>query len=110
MSGEHTSFEGTFCVDRKSYILLWFIQTMGEKEVGEVSTFFSQVNVAAIKLSDKLKVGDRIHIKGYTTDFEQTIDSIQVERKPLKEAKKGDHIGIKVKEKVRPNDKVYVVG
>ena len=83
---------------------------MGEKEVGEVSTFFSQVNVAAIKLSDKLKVGDRIRIKGYTTDFEQTIDSIQVERKPLKEAKKGDHVGIKVKEKVRPNDKVYVVG
>lgn len=82
---------------------------MSEKEVGEVSIFFSQVGVAAIKLSDKLKTGDKIHIKGYTTDFEQIVDSIQVERKPLKEAKKGDHIGIKVKEKVRPKDKVYTI-
>lgn len=82
---------------------------MEEKEIGEVSSFFSHVGVAAIKLSDKLKIGDKIHIKGHTTDFEEVVKEIQIERESLKEAKKGDHIGIKVKDKVRPNDKVYLV-
>lgn len=81
---------------------------MGEKEIGRVSTYFTHVNVAAIKLSGKLKVGDKIHIKGHTTDFEQKVDSMQIEREKVSQAKKGDHIGIKVKEKVRPNDKVFL--
>ena len=82
---------------------------MAEKEVGKVSSYFSHVGVAAIKLSDGLKVGDRIHIKGSTTDFEKDVDSMQIERESVKEAKKGDHIGIKVPEKVRPSDKVFLV-
>jgi putative protease len=82
---------------------------MGEKEIGKVSSFFSHVSVAAIKLTGKLKVGDKVHIKGNTTDFEDTIASMQIERKEVKEAKKGDHIGIKVPEKVRPNDTVLLV-
>ena len=80
-----------------------------EKEIGTVSSYFSHVNVAAIKLSDGLKVGDKVHIKGHTTDFEQKVNSMQIERKDVKEAKKGDHIGIRVSEKVRPNDKVFLV-
>jgi len=80
-----------------------------EKEIGEVSGFFSHINVAAIKLSGNLKVGDKIHIKGHTTDLEQNIDSIQIEKKSVNEAKKGDHIGIKVINKVRPGDKVFLV-
>lgn len=82
---------------------------MEEKEIGRVSSYFSHVEVAAIKLSGKLKVGDKIHIKGHTTDFEVPIKSMQIERKNIKEAKKGDHIGIKVPEKVRPNDRVFLV-
>jgi len=83
---------------------------MEEKEIGVVSGYFSNVGVAAIKLSDKLNVGDTIHIRGFTTDFEQEVESMQIERKEVKKAKKGDHIGIKVTDKVRPNDKVYLVG
>ncbi len=79
-----------------------------EKEIGVVSSYFSHAEVAAIKLSGKLKIGDKIHIRGHTTDFEQEIKSIQIERKDIKQAKKGDHIGIKVPEKVRPNDKVFL--
>ncbi|MAG10732.1 translation elongation factor-like protein [Candidatus Pacearchaeota archaeon] len=79
------------------------------KEVGTVSSFFSKVSVAAIKLSGKLKVGDKVRIKGYTTDFEIDIKGIQIEKKSVKEAKAGDHVGIKVSEKVRPNDKVFLV-
>ena len=82
---------------------------MEEKQVGVVSSYFSHAEVAAIKLSGKLKVGDKIHIKGHTTDFEVEVDEIQIERKPVKEAKKSDHIGVKVPEKVRPNDKVFLV-
>lgn len=80
-----------------------------EKEIGEVSGWFSHVSVAAIKLKDKLKVGDKIHIKGHTTDFEEKVSSMQIENKEVKEAKKGDHVGVKIKEKVRPNDKVFLV-
>lgn len=82
---------------------------MAEKEIGRISTFFSHVGVAAIKLSGKLKVGDRIRLKGHTTDFEQLVDSMQVDRKDIKEAKKGDEVGIKVNDKVRPNDSVLLV-
>jgi translation elongation factor EF-1alpha len=81
---------------------------MAEKEIGEVSSYFSHVGVAAIKLSGKLKVGDTIKIKGHTTDLEVEVDEIQIDRKPVKEAKKGDHVGIKVPDKVRPNDKVFL--
>lgn len=83
---------------------------MVEKEIGEVSTFFGHVGVAAIKLSGGLKVGQKVKIKGHTTDFEMKVGEIQIERKPVKEAKKGDHIGIKVPDKVRPGDKLILVG
>jgi len=80
-----------------------------EKEIGRVSSYFSHVSVAAIKLSGSLKIGDKIHIKGATTDFEVLVSSIQIERKEVKVAKKGDHIGIKVPDKVRPNDAVFLI-
>jgi len=82
---------------------------MAEKEIGKVSSYFKHVDVAAIKLSGQLKVGDKIHLKGHTTDFEQEVDSMQIEKKKVAKAKKGDHIGIKVPEKVRPKDKVFLI-
>lgn len=80
-----------------------------EKEIGRVSGYFSHVGVAAIKLTGALKVGDTVHIKGHTTDFEVQVSSIQIENSPVKMAKKGDHVGIKVPDKVRPNDMVLLV-
>ena len=80
-----------------------------EKEVGEIFDYFSKISVAAIKLTGKLKVGNKIHIKGHTTDFEQEVGSIQIHNKPVAEAKKGDDIGIKVDDRVRKNDKVFLV-
>jgi translation elongation factor EF-1alpha len=80
-----------------------------EKEIGIISSYFGNVGVAAIKLSGSLKKGDKIRIKGHTSDFEEQVNSIQADKKELEEAKKGDHIGIKVSEKVRPNDKVFLV-
>lgn len=78
-----------------------------EKEIGKITHFFSKIQVAIIELSASLKVGDKIKIKGHTTDFEETVDSIQIDHKPVEEAKKGDVVGIKVKEHVRETDVVY---
>jgi putative protease len=80
-----------------------------EKLVGEVALYFSNLEVAAIDLSDKLKIGDEIHIKGHTTDFTQTVDSIQIDNEKIDSAKKGDSIGLKVSEPVRENDQVFLV-
>jgi len=79
------------------------------KEIGTVSTYFGNVNVAAIKLSDTLKLGNKIQIKGHTTDLEMTVESIQIDRREVEEAKAGDHVGIKVPDKVRPNDTIFLV-
>ncbi len=78
-----------------------------EKEIGIVSSYFSHINVAAIKLLGKLKVGDKIHIKGNTTDFEMNVEEIQIKKEKVEIAEEGNHVGIKVMEKVRPNDKIY---
>ncbi|MBS3108319.1 translation elongation factor-like protein [Candidatus Woesearchaeota archaeon] len=80
---------------------------MEEKEIGIVKDFFVNVSVAAIELSDTIKVGDKIHIKGHTTDIIQKVDSMQINRKEIKEASSGDSVGIKVKDRVRHGDKVY---
>jgi len=81
---------------------------MAEKtKVGEVFTYFQKLGVAGIKLTAALKVGDRISIEGATTNLQQAVDSIQVDRNALQEAPAGQEVGIKVSDKVRPHDIVY---
>ena len=80
---------------------------MADKQIGTVSNYFEHVKVAAIKLDSGLKVGDNIRISGGEVDFEQPIKSMQIQHDKVETAKKGDEIGIKVKEKVRKGYKVY---
>ena len=82
---------------------------MGEVEIGKVTDFFAKPVVAGIELSGALKTGDRIHIKGSTTDMEVTVESMQIDRVNITEGKPGDLVGIKVLDRVRPGDKVYKV-
>ena len=83
---------------------------MEEIVVGRVEKFFSRIGVAAIKITEgELKIGDTIRIKGHTTDFEQKIESMQVKHVPVDKAQKGQDVGIKVKEKVREGDLVYIL-
>ena len=82
---------------------------MADKEIGQVFSYFSKIGVAAIKLTSALKVGDKIRIKGNTTDFEQILDSMQSEHKKVNSAGKVGDVGIKVKDRVRPGDKIYKV-
>jgi len=82
---------------------------MAEKQIGEVTNYFSHVEVAAIKLTAVLKVGDKVKFKGGETEFEQEIESMQIHGKEVEKAGKGDEIGVKVKEKVRKTYKVFKV-
>jgi translation elongation factor EF-Tu-like GTPase len=83
---------------------------MEEKRVGEVIKYFGKISVAAIRLSEgSLKVGDKIHIVGHTTDITQTVDSMQIENKDVQEAGPGADIGIKVEGRAREHDVVYKV-
>jgi translation elongation factor EF-Tu-like GTPase len=80
-----------------------------EVEIGRVNDYFAKIGVAGIDLTATLKVGDRIRIKGHTTDLEEVVESIQVEHESLEEAKAGDKIGLKVADRVRGGDHVYRV-
>ncbi len=62
-----------------------------------------------IELSDVLKVGDKIHIHGHTSDFEQEVKSMQIEHKEIDEAKAGQTIGLKVEEHARVHDTIYKI-
>ena len=79
------------------------------EEVGKVVNYFSQIEVAAIKLTTTLAVGDTIKIVGHTTDFEQEIVSMQVENEAVQVAGAGQDVGIKFDERARKGDKVYKV-
>lgn len=82
---------------------------MPEKEIGKITHYYGNLAVGIIELSDILKVGDTIHVKGYSEDFNQTVDSMQIEHANVSEAKTGDSVGIKVIQKVHPGDKVFKV-
>jgi len=77
--------------------------------VGEVTHYFTNISVGVVKLFDTLKVGDEILIEGATTDFTQKVESMQIDMQDVQEAGKGDSIGLKVKERVRPGDQVYKI-
>lgn len=82
---------------------------MAEEEIGKISDFYAHPVVAGIELTASLKVGDKIRIKGHTTDVELAIDSMQVDNADVQEAKAGDSIGVKVPERVRKHDAVYKI-
>lgn len=82
---------------------------MSEREIGTVTHYYGKIGVGIIQLLDYLKVGDTIHIKGHSTNFTQVVSSIQIEHQSVNEAKAGDLVGLKVEQKVHPNDKVFKV-
>ncbi len=77
------------------------------KLIGKVTHYFSKIGVAIIDLSDTLKVGDNIRIFGGETDFNQEVESMEVDRQKVKEAKPGDSVGLKIDQRVREGYKVY---
>jgi len=83
---------------------------MAEEEIGYVTHYFPKISVAVVEVTaGGLKVGDAVRIKGHTSDFTQTVESLQQEHLQVPEIKKGASAGMKVKEHVREGDKVYKV-
>jgi translation elongation factor EF-1alpha len=82
---------------------------MGEKKlVGKITHYFGKIGVAVVELSGDLKTGDAVSIEGPTTNFKQGVESMQIEHKPVTTAKKGQSIGMKVSDRVREGDEVFV--
>lgn len=83
---------------------------MAEEKIGEVVKFFAKPSVAAVKIiSGELNVGDKVKFTGFTTDFELTIESMEVNNQKVEKAVSGDYIGLKVIDRVRPGDEVFKV-
>jgi putative protease len=83
---------------------------MSEEQVAVIVKFFAKPSVAALEITNgSIKVGDVLRYKGHTTDFIEEVTSLQIDNQSVEEAKVGDLVGVKVKERVRENDKVYKV-
>ena len=83
---------------------------MAEDQVGVVVNFYVKPSVAAIKVTGgSIRKGDLLKYKGHTTDFTEEVASIEIENQPVEEAKSGDMVGVKVKERVREKDRIYKV-
>lgn len=80
-----------------------------KKLVGKVAHYFTKISVAVIDLVDELKVGDLISIEGHTTNFRQTVESMEIQHKRVERAGAGDSIGLKVTDRVREGDEVYKI-
>lgn len=79
---------------------------LGRNIIGTITHYFPKVRAAVVKLNMPLKVGDTIKVKGHTTDFIQSITSMQIDRVPISAAEKGQEIGLMVNSRVRRNDVV----
>jgi len=79
------------------------------KLIGKVTHYFSKIGVTVIELSDTLKVGETIRIVGGETDFNQVVESMEIEHQKVDTAKAGDSVGLKVTQKVREGYKVYKI-
>jgi putative protease len=76
-------------------------------EIGHIIHFFPKISVAVVELTLPLSVGNRILVKGPTTDFEQTVDSMQIDKKAIERAEGGQSVGLKVNQPVKEKDVVY---
>ena len=83
---------------------------MQEQEIGYISNYFGNISVVIIEMTNEtLETGDTVHFKGHTTDFTNTVASMQIEHEKVEKVKKNDSVGLKVSERVRKTDKVYKV-
>ena len=83
------------------------MKELSKEKVGEVFKFFVKPSVAAIEVQGDIKIGDEISFQGATTDFKMKVVSMQIEGEEVESVKKGQQVGIRTPERVRPNDEVY---
>ena len=82
-----------------------------EEKIGTVTDYYAKIGVAAVRLTDgDLQIGDRIRFRGYTTDFTQSVESLQIEHQAVPRAERGSEVALKVRQRVRRHDQVLRVG
>ncbi|MDX1624589.1 MAG: translation elongation factor-like protein [Gemmatimonadota bacterium] len=82
---------------------------MAEEKIGTVTHYFAEPEVGALSLDDQLRVGDVVAFRGHTTDFQQTVESMEIDHESVETAGPNDEVALKVKDRVREGDEVYVV-
>jgi selenocysteine-specific translation elongation factor len=82
-------------------------EAMAEELIGTVDHYFGHIGVAGIALTGGLRIGDKIRVVGHTTDFELTVESMQVEHESVGEASPGTSIGVKAPQRCREGDQVF---
>lgn len=80
-----------------------------EVEIGKVMHYYNHINVAVLSLTDTLKLGDKIHIIGHTTNLIERVGSMEVDYHSVEWVKPGDNVAIKVNESVHEHDQVYLI-
>lgn len=81
---------------------------MKEHQIGKITHYYKKIGVAALELEEPLRVGDRVHIAGRTTDLEQPVESIEIEHRRVFKALPGQNAAVKVYDRVRPGDTVLL--
>lgn len=82
---------------------------MAEQEIGRVSHYFAKIGVGVIELTAQLNVGDRIRVEAHAGNFEQPVDSMQFDHKPLMSAAAGQSIGLKLAQAAHEGNKVFKI-
>lgn len=82
---------------------------MADFKVGKITHYFDKIGVAVLELSDNLAVGETIRVDRGDEEFTMTVESMQIDHDQIKEAKKGQEVGLKVTQEVKPGDEVYKV-
>lgn len=78
-----------------------------EEQIGKISHYYDKIGVGVVRLEGTLKVGDSIHVKGKASDFEQAVESLQLDHKDAASAKKGEEVAVKLNEKAKEGDVVF---
>lgn len=82
---------------------------MADVQIGKITHYYDKIGVAVITLTQALKSGDKIKVSGHDKEFNQEVSSMQVEHQQINEAKKGEIVGLKVDQPVKPGDLVYLI-
>ncbi len=82
---------------------------MAEERIGTITHYFAKPEVGVVKLEADVKIGDMLHFRGHTTDFQQKLESMEVDHAPVESAEPGAEVAFKVSQRVRQGDEVYRV-
>lgn len=99
----------TYIYDKRIFDDRREVISLKEMSLGKITHYYSKIGVAIVELNNTLKAGEKVKIKGHSTEFEQTVDSMQVDHAEVEEAGKGEIIGMKVNDKVREGDELFKV-